>query len=72
MYKRQVLFRFYEKETFRGVVFTYYMVSMDRGKKLVLKVAGKYGNYSDTDSLINMPDHWYEAMQTLKRTGPAR
>ena len=67
-----VLFRFYEKETFRGVVFTYYMVSMDRGKKLVLKVAGKYGNYSDADSLINMPDHWYEAMQTLKRTGPAR
>ncbi len=67
-----VLFRFYEKETFRGVVFTYYMVSMDRGKKLVLKIAGKHGNYSDQDLNINMPDQWYDAMLTLKRTGRAR
>lgn len=67
-----VLFRFYEKETFRGVVFTYYMVSMDRGKKLALKIAGKYGNYSDEDANISMPDHWYDSMLTLKRTGPAR
>ncbi len=67
-----VLFRFYEKETFRGVIFTYYMVSMDRGKKLALKLTGKYGNYSDAESIINMPDHWYDAMLTLKRTGRAR
>jgi hypothetical protein len=67
-----VLFRFYEKETFRGVLFTYYMVSMDRGKKLVMKVAGKHGNYSDGDLNINMPNHWYDAMLTLKRTGRAR
>ncbi|MCP4943839.1 MAG: hypothetical protein GY924_17920 [Planctomycetaceae bacterium] len=67
-----VLFRFYEKETYRGVVFTYYMVSLDRGKKLALKVAGKHGNYSEGDSNINMPDHWYDAMLTLKRTGRAR
>ncbi len=67
-----VLFRFYEKETFRGVVFTYYMITMDRGKKIAVKVAGKHGNYSDGDSNISMPDHWYEAMLTLQRTGPAR
>ena len=67
-----VFFRFYEKETFRGIVFTYYMVSMDRGKKLALKIAGKYCNHSDADSVINMPDHWQDAMKTLKRIGPAR
>ncbi|MAI74079.1 MAG: hypothetical protein CMM01_24710 [Rhodopirellula sp.] len=67
-----VMFRFYEKETYRGVIFTYYMVSMDRGKKLALKIAGKHGKYSDGDANINMPNQWYDAMLTLKRTGPAR
>lgn len=67
-----VLFRFYEKETFRGVIFTHYMVSMDRGRKIALKIAGKYGNFSDEDSNLNMPAQWYDAMLTLKRTGPAR
>lgn len=67
-----VLFRFYEKETYRGVVFTYYMVSMDRGQKLALKVAGKHGNYSESESNIIMPNQWYDAMLTLQRTGPPR
>lgn len=69
---QSVFFQFYEKETYRGVVFTYYMVTMDRGIKLVLKITGKYGNYSEMDTNINMPAHWQDAMMTLKRTGPAR
>jgi hypothetical protein len=69
---QSVFFQFYEKETYRGVVFTYYMVTMDRGIKLVLKIAGKYGNYSDMETNVNMPGHWQDAMLTLRRTGPAR
>ena len=59
-------FRFFEKETYRGVVFTYYMVAMDRGTKLVLKIAGKYGGYDENEKNIVMPDHWYDSMLTLK------
>ena len=59
-------FRFFEKETYRGVVFTYYMVAMDRGTKLVLKIAGKYGGYDENEKNIVMPDHWYDSMLTLR------
>ncbi|MDG2223977.1 MAG: hypothetical protein P8L85_21535 [Rubripirellula sp.] len=60
------IFRFYEKETYRGVNFTYHMVVMDRGKKLVLRFAGKYGGYSERSESITMPDHWYDSLLTLK------
>lgn len=60
------IFRFYEKENYRGVNFTYHMVVMDRGKKLVLRFAGKYGGFSETAENITMPDHWYDALLTLK------
>jgi hypothetical protein len=61
-----VFFRFYEKETYRGVVFTYYMVAVDRGKKLVLKTSGKHGKISELSKSIQMPSHWYDAMMTLR------
>ena len=60
------LFRFYEKETYRGVVFTYLMVVMDRDRKLVLKFGGKYGGYREDDEVIDMPDHWEEALSTFR------
>ena len=60
------LFRFYEKETYRGVVFTYYMVAMDSGTKLVVKITGKYGGYDEHATDISMPEHWYDSMLTLK------
>ena len=60
-------FRFYEKETYRGVVFTYFMVAIDRGTKLVLKIDGKYGGYDENAKNIVMPDHWYDSLLTLKR-----
>ena len=61
-----VIFRFYEKETYRGVVFTYYMVALDRGKKLVLKTSGKHGKISELAKSVQMPDDWYDAMMTLR------
>lgn len=64
------LFRYYEKETYRGVTFTYYMVVMDRGRKLVLKFAGKYGGYKEKDDVIAWPDHWYDALMTLEHVRP--
>ncbi|MDA7905156.1 hypothetical protein N9A80_02305 [Rhodopirellula sp.] len=67
-----VLFRFYEKETYRGVIFTYHMVTMDRGTKLVIKTSGKYGSYSDEETNIRMPDHWYDSMLSLQRVHKSR
>ncbi len=60
------VFHYYEKETYRGVTFTYLMVAMDRGKKLVLKIAGKYGGYHWQDDDIVLPDHWYDSLLTLR------
>jgi len=60
------LFRYYEKETYRGVNFTYLMVVMDSGRKLVLKIGGKYGRYSEHDENIMMPRHWYDALLTFR------
>lgn len=61
------VFRYYEKETYRGVNFVYFMVAMDHGRKLVMKMAGKYGGYSEEDENITMPSHWYDALLTLRR-----
>lgn len=64
------LFRFYEKETYRGVLFTYLMFVMDRDRKLVLKFAGKYGGYREDADLIEMPDHWEDALSTFRHIRP--
>jgi hypothetical protein len=56
----------YEKETYRVVTFTYFMVAMDPERKLVLKIAGKYGGYHEQDENITLPDHWYESLLTLR------
>lgn len=61
------VFRFYEKETFRGVNFIYHMVALDRDRKLVLNFTGKYGDYGDNDEIIAMPNEWYESLLTLHR-----
>ncbi len=61
-----VLFKFFEKETFRGVDFTYYMIAYDRDTKLAMKISGKHGKISERASSIDMPDHWEDAMMTLK------
>lgn len=61
------VFRYYETETYRGVTFTYLMVALDPGRRLVLKFAGKYGGYSEQDEDIMMPDHWYDSFITLRR-----
>lgn len=63
---RATVFFYYEKETYRGVTFTYVMVAMDRGRKLVLKIAGKYGGYHEQDENINLPDHWHDSLLTLR------
>lgn len=60
------VFYYWEKETYRGVTFTYLMVAMDRGRKLLLKFAGKYGGYHDQDEDIVLPDHWYDSLLTLR------
>lgn len=60
------MYRYYEKETYRGVTFTYFMVAIDRGTKLYAKFAGKYGGYRESDQDIIMPDHWYDSLLTLR------
>ena len=64
------IFQYYEKETYRGINFVYYMVAMDRGKKVVLKFYGKYGGYSEEAEFFDPPDHWYDALLTLRPTPP--
>jgi hypothetical protein len=64
---RASLFHFYEKETYRGVNFTYYLVAMDEGKRLALKISGKYGGYREDDPDIIPPDHWRDSLLTLGR-----
>ncbi len=56
------VFRYYEKETFRGVTFTYIMVAMDRERKIVMRFSGKYGGYNEQDDNITMPDEWYDSL----------
>lgn len=64
------VFRYYEKETWRGVNFTYLMVVMDNGRKLIIKIAGKHGRYSEKDENIIMPSHWYQSLLTFRREHP--
>ena len=59
------VFRYYERETYRGVLFTYHMVAMDKGRKLVLRFSGKYGGFHDQEENISMPEHWLESLMTL-------
>lgn len=61
------VFRFYEKETYRGVHFTYLMIALEPGKKLILKIEGKYGAYHENDTDISMPEHWLDALKTFRR-----
>ena len=66
------VFRFYERETFRGVNYTYCMVAMEKGVKLVLKITGKYGGYREDDDSITMPRYWYDALLTLQHVDPVQ
>ncbi len=59
---RAVLFRFYEQDVYRGVRFTYFMVVLDTGRKLVLNFAGKHGD----DDSVTWPQHWYDSLVTLR------
>lgn len=63
---RATEFFYHEEETYRGVTFTYLMVAMDRGRKLVLKIAGKYGSYESHEEIIEMPDHWHDSLMSLR------
>lgn len=60
------LFQFYERETFRGIEFTYLLVAMNRGKKIVLKFGGKYKRYKEDVEFVEMPDHWRRYLMTLR------
>ena len=60
------IFRFYEKETYRGVRFTYLLVATEPGKKLILKIEGKHGGYHENDTDIAMPEHWLDALKTFR------
>lgn len=64
------IFQYYEKETYRGINFTYYMVAMDRGKKAVARFSGKYGGYSEEAEVFDMPDHWFDSLLTLQSSSP--
>ena len=63
---RAVMFRFYERETYRGVKFTYFMVALDQGNKLVLNFHGRYGDQEADDENIQWPHLWYESLLTLR------
>ncbi|MGC6447271.1 MAG: hypothetical protein ACON5J_12665 [Rubripirellula sp.] len=60
------LFQFYERETFRGIDFTYLLVAMHRGNKVMMKFGGKYNRYKEDVEFVNMPEHWREYLLTLK------
>ena len=59
------LFQFYERETFRGIDFTYLLVAMHRGNKVMMKFGGKYNRYKEDVEFVNMPEHWREYLLTL-------
>lgn len=61
------VFRFYEKETFRGVNFTDCMAVIVPEHLLLLKFSGKYGNYNEKDANIVMEDDWYNSLLSLRR-----
>ena len=61
------VFRFYEKETFRGVNFTDCMAVIVPEHLLLLKFSGKYGNYNEKDPNIVMEDDWYDSLLSLRR-----
>lgn len=65
------LFRFYEKETYRPATFTFHMVAMDRGRKLVLRISGNYGGYYDLSEGVVWPDNWYASLVTLQHLSPS-
>ena len=60
------LFQFYERETFRGIEFTYLLVAMHRGQKVVLKFGGKYKRYKEDVEFVEMPEHWRRYLMTLR------
>lgn len=62
-----VVFQYYERETYRGVTFTYFMVAIDRKKKIVMKIAGKYGGFDTLEEDITVPEHWNESLKTFGR-----
>ncbi len=59
---RAVMFRFSEEEYYTGVRFTYFMVVLDKGTKLVLSFSGKNGD----DKEITWPHHWQDSLVTLR------
>lgn len=65
-------FRFFQRETFRGVEFTSLLVAMDRGTKVVMKFGGKYGSYHEGDENAVMPEHWRTCLLSLRRVLPGQ
>ena len=60
------VFQYWVRETYRGVTFNYFMVAIDPGRKLVLRFAGKYGDYHADEENITLPEHWYDSLLTLR------
>lgn len=59
-------FQFYERETFRGIDFTYLLVAMHRGEKVMLKFGGKYNRLKEDVEFVEMPEHWRDCLLTLR------
>lgn len=64
------LFQFYERETFRGINFTYLLVAMNRGEKVMLKFGGKYKRLKEDVEFVEMPEHWRDHLMTVRRLLP--
>lgn len=60
------LFQFYERETFRGIEFTYLLITMNRGQKIAMKFGGKYKRYKEDIEFVEMPEHWRRYLLTLR------
>lgn len=64
------IFRYYERETFRGITFTYVMAVLDPGKKLILRFSGRYGGFHEDEENFEMPSHWYESLKSFEKGIP--
>lgn len=61
---RAALFNYYEKRVYANrPFFTYTLVVLDEGRKLVMQFDGLYGNNEN----LSPPDHWRDSLLTLRR-----
>ncbi len=66
-----VIFRYHERETYRGINFTYYMLAMGEGRKIAAKFSGRYNGYDEDEEDITEPNEWYDSLLSI-RTVTAR